>query len=107
VSADPSLLSLVHDSSEARVTVRCGLAHRCPQVEDVDVGTVTISWRCTDVTLELHSLAAYLATWENQKISSEEITMQIRNDLSFLDGLEEIEVSTTWQTAGFAVLIEA
>jgi NADPH-dependent 7-cyano-7-deazaguanine reductase QueF len=107
VSADPGLLNLVHDSSEAKVTVKSVLIHRCPHVEEVDVGTVAISWRCTDVTLELHSLAAYLATWESQKISSEEITMQIRNDLEQLDGLDDVDVSTTWQTAGFSVLIES
>jgi NADPH-dependent 7-cyano-7-deazaguanine reductase QueF len=107
VSADPSLLVLVHDSSEARVTVTAPLVHRCPHVPEVDVGTVTIGWRCTDVTLELHALVAYLATWHDHEVSHEELTVQIRRDLVSLDGLDDVTVSSRWTTAGCAVVVES
>jgi NADPH-dependent 7-cyano-7-deazaguanine reductase QueF len=77
-------------------------------VEEVDTGTVTITWRCEQNTIELHSLAAYLDSWAEQKISSEEITEQIMRDLEQqLDGIQSMSVSTTWETAGMTVTIYA
>jgi NADPH-dependent 7-cyano-7-deazaguanine reductase QueF len=107
MSAQPDLLSTVHDLSGSRVEVTAMLAHRCPHVPEVDAGTVTVSWRCHELTVELHSLAAYFSSWADQKISHEEITMQIRLDLERIDGIEEVDVSTEWVTAGMSVVVSS
>jgi NADPH-dependent 7-cyano-7-deazaguanine reductase QueF len=106
VSADPYLLRLVPDTSGALVTVTGQLVHECPHVPEVDAGTVEVVWRCADMTVELHALAAYLASWQGQSISHEEITAQIARDLDALDGIEVERVRTRWTTAGFAVVVE-
>jgi NADPH-dependent 7-cyano-7-deazaguanine reductase QueF len=108
MSADPTLLRLVAVDSTAEVTVTSPLVHRCPFVPEVDTGTVTITWRCEMNTVELHSLAAYLASWADQTISSEEITEQIMRDLEQqLDGIQAVSVGTAWETAGMKVSIYA
>lgn len=107
MSADPSLLRLVPDTSGAGVVVTGSLVHRCPHVAEVDAGTVTVGWQCAEMTIELHSLAAYLASWEAQTISHEELTEQIARDLEALDGIGAIAVESTWRTAGLAVRVSA
>ncbi len=99
-------LRIVPDDTQSRVTVTGPLVHRCPHVEEVDAGTVEVSWRCADATIELHSLAAYLASWEGQRVSHEELTAQIAADLEQLDGIEDVSVVSRWRTAGLAVTIE-
>jgi NADPH-dependent 7-cyano-7-deazaguanine reductase QueF len=106
VSADPYMLRLVPDTSGALVTVTGQLVHECPHVCEVDAGTVEIVWRCGESTIELHSLAGYLASWQGQQISHEEITAQIGRDLDALDGVDVERVRTRWRTAGFAVTVE-
>jgi NADPH-dependent 7-cyano-7-deazaguanine reductase QueF len=81
--------------------------HRCPHVPEVDAGEADIVWRCGEVSVELHSLAAYLASWQSQTISHEEITEQIRADLDALEGIEVLGVVTRWRTAGLAVEVSA
>jgi NADPH-dependent 7-cyano-7-deazaguanine reductase QueF len=106
VSADPYRLRLVPDTSEALVTVTGQLVHECPHVPEHDAGTVEIAWRCADMTIELHSLSTYLASWQGETISHEEITAQIARDLDALDGIEVERVRTRWTTAGFAVAVD-
>lgn len=107
MSADPALLRLVPDASGARVVVTGALVHRCPHVAEVDAGTVTIGWQCAEMTVELHALVAYLASWEGQAISHEELTEQIARDLEALDGIEAVAVESAWRTAGLAVRVSA
>lgn len=106
MSADPYRLRLVPDESGALVTARGALVHECPHAPEHDVGLVEVTWRCGESTIELHSLVAYLASWEGQAISHEAITTQIRRDLDELDGVEVVGVVTRWQTAGLAVTVE-
>jgi NADPH-dependent 7-cyano-7-deazaguanine reductase QueF len=106
VTARTELLRIVPDETRTRVTVTGPLVHRCPHVEEVDAGTVEVSWVCAEATVELHALAAYLASWEGQKISHEELTEQVCRDLEALDGIEGVSVATTWRTAGLAVRVE-
>jgi NADPH-dependent 7-cyano-7-deazaguanine reductase QueF len=106
VTADPSLLRTVPDTSGALVTVTGPLVHRCPHVEEVDAGTVTITWRCADLTLELHALTAYLASWQAQAVSHEELTAQIVADLERVDGIDDVDVRTRWSTAGLSVTVD-
>lgn len=105
MSANPTLLRLVPDTSDAEVAVTGSLVHRCPHVQEVDTGTVTITWRCREMTVELHSLVAYLASWADQAISHEEITAQIEKDLDSLDGIAVQSVTSSWRTAGLAVTV--
>lgn len=106
MTAAPSLLRAVPDETGSRVTVTGPLVHRCPHVPEVDAGTVTVSWVCAELTVELHSLAAYLASWADQEVSHEEITRQILVDLEAIDGIDLVAVTTAWKTAGLAVRIE-
>lgn len=106
MSADPYLLRVVPDTSNVLVTVTGQLVHECPHVPEVDAGTVEVAWRCLEMTIELRSLAAYLASWQGQPISHEEITAQIARDLDKLDGIEVERIRTRWATAGFAVVAE-
>jgi NADPH-dependent 7-cyano-7-deazaguanine reductase QueF len=106
VTARPELLRLVPDTTRTRVTVSGPLVHRCPHVPEVDAGEVSVSWVCATMTVELHSLAAYLASWADQAISHEELTEQVCRDLEQLDGIEGVSVLTRWRTAGFAVTVE-
>lgn len=106
MSADPYLLRLIPDTTNTRVTVTGQLVHECPHVPEVDAGTAEIAWRCVEATIELHSLVAYLASWQGQPISHEEITAQIGRDLEQLDGVDDVSVTTAWRTAGLAVRVE-
>jgi NADPH-dependent 7-cyano-7-deazaguanine reductase QueF len=105
VSADPFLLRTVHDTTGATVAVTAPLVHECPHVPETDAGEVTITWRTEELTVELHSLSAYLASWARESISHEEVTAQIRADLDAIDGLEVLSVVTRWRTAGMAVTV--
>lgn len=105
MSADPDLLRTVHDLTGTRIQVTGPLVHRCPHVPEVDAGTVTVSWECRELTVELHSLAAYLASWQDQEVSHEEVTAQIRADFEQIDGIDDVSVTSSWVTAGLAVRV--
>lgn len=79
------------------------MQHMCPFVDEVDNGTVTIGWHADGWTLELHSLRAYLDTFSDREVSHEELTEEIRAELSTIHGIEGVTVSTTWRTAGMEV----
>jgi NADPH-dependent 7-cyano-7-deazaguanine reductase QueF len=106
VTADPSLLRGVPDDTGSRVTVTGPITHRCPHVPEVDAGTITVSWVCAELTVELHSLSAYLASWAGQVVSHAELTRQVLVDLESIDGIDLVSVTTAWHTAGLAVRIE-
>lgn len=105
MSAGTNLLKLVPDETRTIVNVIGQLVHLCPHVPETDVGTVEITWQCGGMTVELHSLTSYLASWADQLISSEEITSQIEADLETLDGIDVLSVETAWVTAGMKVRI--
>lgn len=93
----------VKDSSDVVVSIKADLRHLCPHVEEIDYGTVEITWRVDGSTYELHSLAEYLRGFKDSEISHEQITDRIRHDLSVNEGIELVSVETTWGTAGMEV----
>jgi NADPH-dependent 7-cyano-7-deazaguanine reductase QueF len=87
--------------------VKGQLNHLCPFVDETDNGLVTISWVTGGATLELHSLAAYLRTFDAVKISHEALTEQVRGDLSSIPGIDDVRVTASWHTAGLDVLVRS
>lgn len=91
------------DHSDVTMTVTGPLTHLCPIVDEVDEGAITIVWRICGETYELHSLAEYLRGFKDAQMAHEEITDQIRHELSIVNGIELLSVETTWETAGMEV----
>lgn len=77
--------------------------HLCPFVDEVDEGTVSIRWRTAGKTLELHSLRRYLDAYAETHISHEALTALIRAHLNDIDGINVLDVTTNWDTAGMEV----
>lgn len=94
---------VVASFADVTVTIDSPLTHQCPYADEVDRGTVTITWRVAGATLELHSLQEYLDAFKDAKISHEEITARIRLDLSMTQGVDLLSVETTWDTADMEV----
>lgn len=94
---------VVPDDSHSRVSATGPLRHMCPHLDEVDRGTVEIAWTCAGSTIELHSLATYLKTFADERISHEALTRAIRDELAALYGVADVAVSTTWSTAGLTV----
>lgn len=97
---DYSVLA-VDDYSDVTVTAIGALVHLCPHVDEVDNGTIEITWRVDGKTLELHTLAKYLSRFKDSRLSHEQITDRIAHDLSI--EVDVISVTTRWQTAGMEV----
>lgn len=69
----------------------------CPIKDEVDNGTVTITYRTSDGgALELHALAAYLVTYSGQHLTHEEFVHRVAADVGG-------HVSSTWTTAGMTI----
>ena len=105
-------LDLVSCTNRAHVTATLPITHRCPFRDELDEGTVTVSWATTHhLTIELHSLAAFLAGFADLEISHEDITVRILDRLqSAAEGrapfsVTDVEVSTRWNTAGAEVVV--
>lgn len=90
------------DATGVTVTATRAMTHLCPHVDEVDNGTITLTWTTTDVTLELHSLAAHLDTYADVRVSHEELNQQIALVVAAA-GVGPVWVRSTWDTAGFAV----
>ena len=105
-------LDFVSSANRVRVTATFPLTHRCPFRDELDEGTVTVSWTTVHhLTIELHSLAHYLAEFRDVAISHENITVRILDELqtSASNGspfsVADLEVSTAWRTAGAEVVV--
>lgn len=81
------------------VVVRGPVKKLCPYRNEVDEGTVTVTFSVShrDDCRELHSLAGYLGSFEGASLSHEDFTRQVHADLAALS------VESTWQTAGLTV----
>lgn len=77
--------------------------HLCPFVPEEDHGTVRIEWTTCGGTIELHSLRAHLDTYADVKIGHEALTQALRDTIGALPGIEDVEITTTWDTATMAV----
>lgn len=93
----------VRDTSDVTLTATGDLRHRCPHFDEIDRGRIAITWRVDGRTLELHSLAEYLKSFANTRLSHEQITDHIRHELSVIAGIELLAVESTWSTAGMEV----
>lgn len=95
--------TVVPIEANATLTVTAPIQHLCPFVQEIDNGTIAITWDAQGWTLELHSLRAYLNIFHNLEISHEELTDEIRAELGSHHGIENVTVKTTWRTAGMEV----
>lgn len=86
-----------------RMTATAPIRHMCPVVQEVDNGTITIGWDTDGWTLELHKLRAYLGTFQDREISHEDLTNEVRAELSGHHGINAVTVNTTWDTAGMDI----
>lgn len=90
-------------SEDVTLSVTAPLRHMCPFIDEVDDGTVTINWSTCGNTVELHSLAQYLAQFADWRISHEALTDQIKHDIDGVQGIFATTVATSWKTAGMDV----
>lgn len=94
-------------TSRTTVTATYPLQHLCPYRDEVDSGTVEITWRTHGATFELHDLGAFLATFAGKEFSHEQLTAFLAALLHDRDGLTVVEVLTRWTTAGAEVVCRA
>lgn len=85
------------------VKVSSHIRHLCPFVDEIDHGQMTASWVTVDRTIEAHSLRAYLNGYTKVRVSHEALAVCINEDLTALDGIEEVVVTVEFDTAGFTV----
>ena len=88
-----------------RMSATADIQHMCPFVHEVDNGTITITWTADGWTLELHSLRDYLNTFHDREISHEELTEEVRAELTTHHGINDVEVTSKWHTAGMEVVV--
>jgi len=100
-------LKTVPVEANVTLTTTADIQHMCPFVNEVDNGTVTITWDADGWTIELHSLRAYLNTFHAREISHEELTDEIRAEIGFHHGINNVKVESTWRTAGMEVVVSS
>ena len=101
-----TLPTAVPVDSAVTVTVTASMTHLCPFVDEVDHGTITITWQPDTEgghTIELHSLRAYLDGFAEDRIAHEDLTRRVADDLDTLPGLTVTAVESGWLTAGMGV----
>lgn len=87
-----------------RVTVRRAVTHRCPFVDEIDVGTIEASW--SGDAVELHGFAHWLDAMAADKMSHEDYTYGVAEYLKTQGGIG-VAVATRWRTAGLDVEVTA
>lgn len=86
------------------VSVTMPAVHMCPFKNEVDEGSVTLSWLTRNGrTIELHSLRALLDSADEWEVSHEAYTASLRHLL--VGDFPEITVVSTWHTAGGDVVV--
>jgi NADPH-dependent 7-cyano-7-deazaguanine reductase QueF len=86
------------------MTTTADIQHMCPFVQEIDNGTITVSWDTAGWTFELHALRAYLNTFQDREISHEDLTNEVQLELAGHYGIGNVSVSSSWRTAGMEVL---
>jgi NADPH-dependent 7-cyano-7-deazaguanine reductase QueF len=76
-------------------------------VDEVDEGTVELAWRTDGGTLELHSVRAWLDTYADREIAHEDLTEELHAELAAMPKIDDVQVTTHWNTAGFTVTARA
>lgn len=98
-----SAVRIVPIEATVTLTATAGIQHMCPFVQEVDNGTVAITWRAEGWTIELHSLRSYLSSFHERAISHEELTEEIRAELNSHHGISIEAIETLWRTAGMGI----
>lgn len=78
-----------------RTVVTGPITHLCPHKDEVDIGTVTLTWE--GEAPELHKLALDLQSFHSWPITHEALTAELAVRYP------SAKVTTTWQTAGLTV----
>lgn len=79
------------------VVVTGPLVHRCPHVEELDAGTVEMTF--PDEAPELHGLRRYLEGFAETQATHEEVVRMIA------DAYPQAQIRARFATAGFAVTV--
>jgi NADPH-dependent 7-cyano-7-deazaguanine reductase QueF len=99
-----NLPNLVGTDFQGTVALNAPIRHLCPFKDEVDSGTITITWTCAGFTIELHSLASYLAQFSDSAISHEDLVEFIALDMDALgNGIAATSVTARFTTAGLGV----
>jgi NADPH-dependent 7-cyano-7-deazaguanine reductase QueF len=98
-----SIVKTAPIEATVQMSATADIQHLCPFVQEVDNGTVTVTWEAAGWTLELHSLRAYLNTFMDREIAHEELTEEIRAELSSAHGINNVTVNSSWHTAGMEI----
>jgi NADPH-dependent 7-cyano-7-deazaguanine reductase QueF len=102
-----SSLGVPCDSS-VQVTVIAPARHLCPFKDEVDVGTVRLEWTTSrGATVELHALAALIATQMTARISHEQWTADLAEAVSARTEIADLMVTSRWRTAGIEVVVRS
>lgn len=96
----------VATSAQATMSATAPIQHLCPFVDEVDNGTITLTWDTRGATFELHALRDHLASYQGMKISHEDLTARIGKELS-VAGVALRAVVTSWRTAGMTITCTA
>jgi NADPH-dependent 7-cyano-7-deazaguanine reductase QueF len=94
---------MVPTDSPVTLATKASIQHLCPFVHEVDNGNITVTWDTDGWTFELHSLRAYLRSFTDREISHEDLTEEVRAELSSHHGISAVTVTTEWRTAGMEV----
>jgi NADPH-dependent 7-cyano-7-deazaguanine reductase QueF len=92
-------------TGRATVTATYPLAHLCPFVDEVDTGTVGITWTTAGSTFELHALGEWLAGFAAERFTHEELTAMITALLAEQPGVGSVAVVSHWTTGGAGVVV--
>lgn len=91
-----------------RITVTSPASHLCPFRDEVDDGTVQVSWTTSQgETLELHTLAQLIRGRAGTEISHEQWTADLVDMINAGAKVADLTVSSQWSTAGMSVSVAA
>lgn len=92
-------------ADEVRMSAEFTARHLCPFREEIDDGTVTVSWVTSHgVTFELHALADAIGAREGEEVSHERWTADLTARLAEVD-VADLAVTSTWTTAGATITV--
>lgn len=98
-------LKTIEVTAGVEVEVIGYLSHLCPFRNEVDRGTITMSWVTAGTNVELHSLHDLLRSYRHVAVSHEEVTVRIADALTEC-GLKNVEVQTHFITSGMQCRID-
>lgn len=89
-----------------RVSITASASHRCPYRDEMDHGTVRVSWTTSfGETVELHALAALIHGRADAEISHEQWTAAIAAQIGSAVVVADLTVTSEWATAGLDVSV--